>query len=147
MKEFKPKLFKWKKYHNRLILRKLKQQNYKHFFLYKGLLGFKALKSNIIKSNELKTIFLTMSKICGREYKIWLYCYPNISFTSKSISVRMGKGIGSLDNNWLFCIKKNTIFLEFHSKSKEFLLEGLKSSKKKIRIPCKIIELNFKWYI
>lgn len=147
MKEFKPKIIKWKKYHNRLILRKLKQTNNKHFYLYKGILGLKALESEVIKSNELKTVLTTMLKKCGRQYKIWTYCYPNISFTSKSISVRMGKGVGSLDSNWLFCIKKNTVFLEFSSKSVEFLKNGIKSCKKKLKISCKIIEKNKKWKI
>ena len=145
MKEYKPKIFKWKKLHNKLLKRKLKQKNYKHFYIYKGFLGLKALQSDVISSKELKTVFSTMLKKCGRQYKIWLYCYPNYSFTSKSISVRMGKGIGGLDSNWLYCIKKNTIFFEFSSKSLNFLKTGLKSCKKKLRISCRIIQKNSKW--
>lgn len=145
MKEFKPINYKWRKYHNRLILRKLKKKNYKHFFLYRGLLGLKALDSEIIKSNELKTVLTTMQKKCGRQYKVWIYCFPNISFTSKSVSVRMGKGIGSLDSNWLFAIKKNTVFLEFASKSKQFLKIGIQSCQKKLKINSRLIESNSKW--
>ena len=57
------------------------------------------------------------------------------------------KGVGNLDQNWLFCIKKNTIFLEFASKSDSFLLTGIKSIKKKLRISCFIVKRNLKWYI
>lgn len=145
MKEFKPLKYKWTKCHNKLITKKLVQENYTHYFLYKGLVGLKALQSEVISSKELKAIITALQKKCGRQFKIWIYCYPNVSLTSKSVSVRMGKGMGSLDSNWFFVIKKNTVFLEFSSKSLEFLLTGVKSCKNKIKIKSQIIQKITKW--
>jgi large subunit ribosomal protein L16 len=79
-----------------------------------------------------------LTKNCKRRYKLWLYCFPNISLTAKSISVRMGKGIGNIIN-WIYVIKKNNIFLEIYGWSNEILFFSLKKAKKKLKIFSKII--------
>ena len=143
MKDFKPKIFKYKKYHNNLIIKKLKKKEFKHFKLILGCIGLKALKSSVISSLQISVCIKYMVRNCKNKYKIWLYCFPNISLTAKSISVRMGKGIGSIIN-WIFVIKKNTIFLEIFGKSKDILLKSLKKCKKKIPLATKIIIDNYK---
>ena len=66
-----------------------------------------------------------------------------MSLTAKSISVRMGKGIGSIID-WIFIIKKNNIFLELRGKYKYILFRSLQNCKKKISFPTKIITENYK---
>jgi ribosomal protein L16/L10AE len=61
-----------------------------------------------------------------------------MSLTAKSISVRMGKGIGAIIE-WIFVIKKNNIFIELIGKYKHILFKSLKSCKKKLPFPTKII--------
>jgi ribosomal protein L16/L10AE len=54
----------------------------------------------------------------------------------------MGTGIGTIIN-WVFVIKKNSIFLEIIGKSDNILLNSLKRSKKKLSFLSKII-INYK---
>jgi len=121
-----------------MIINKLKKKEFKHFFLKKGIMGLKAISSNIIDSKQLVSFIKVLARNCKRQYKLWLYCIPNIAITAKSISVRMGKGIGNIIN-WIFIIKKNKIFLEIIGKSKIILLTSLKKAKKKLALNSKII--------
>jgi large subunit ribosomal protein L16 len=146
MKDFKPIFFKYKKYHNSMIIHKLWKKEFKHFKLFIGIIGLKALKSNIIDGAQIGACIKNIARDCKRKYKVWIYCYPNISLTAKSISVRMGKGIGSIIN-WIFVIKKNNIFIELIGKYKHVLFKSLRNCKKKISFSTKIILNNYikKW--
>jgi len=98
MKELKPLEFKYKKYHNYMVIKKLKKKGFKHFKLRKGLFGLKCLYGNKIDSKQILSFMKVIARSCKRKYKLWLYCFPNISLTAKSISVRMGKGVGGIIN-------------------------------------------------
>ncbi len=138
MKELKPQKHKYKKYHNFLIMNKLKKKEFKHFKLIKGFIGLKCLYGDKIDSKQILSFLKIITRYCKRKYKLWLYCFPNIALTAKSISVRMGKGVGTIIN-WIYIIKKNNIFVEILGKSKNILLLGLKKAKKKLKIFSKII--------
>lgn len=142
MKEFKPSELKYKKYHNNIIVNKLKKKEFKHFKLYRGMLGLKVLYSSVITFKQISSFIKVIAKHCKRQYKLWLYCFPNITLTAKSISVRMGTGIGAIIN-WIFVIKKNSIFLEIIGKSNNILLNSLKRSKKKLSFLSRIV-INYK---
>lgn len=143
MKDFNPIFFKFKKYHNYLIVHKLKKKEFKHFKLIIGNIGLKALKSYTINNAQLNSCIKTIIRECKRQYKLWLYCMPNVSLTSKSISVRMGTGIGAI-KDWVFVIKKNKIFIEVISKYKYGVFKGLKKCKKKLPFPTKIVTSEYK---
>lgn len=57
----------------------------------------------------------------------------------------MGKGVGVLQDDWIFVIKKNKIFLEIIKMPIKILKKGLLSAKKKLRIKSKIIRPVEKW--
>jgi len=111
MKDLKPLEFKYKKCHNFMIVKKLKKKEFKHFKLKRGLFGLKCLHSGIIDSKQILSFVKVIARCCKRRYKLWIYCFPNVSLTAKSISVRMGKGVGGIIN-WIFVVKKNNIFIE-----------------------------------
>ena len=146
MKDFKKNFFKYKKYHIIFIIKKLKKKEFKHFKLMLGVMGLKALRSNIINGAQISACIKSIARDCKRKYKIWIYCFPNVSLTAKSISVRMGKGIGGIID-WIFVIKKNNIFLELIVKHKYLLFKSLKNCKKKLPFSTKIIMGNYlkKW--
>lgn len=62
MKNLKPLTFKWKKIHNKIIKKKIKTKNFKHFLLQKNVLGLKSLEANIIKSCEIKILLNLIKK-------------------------------------------------------------------------------------
>ena len=146
MKDFKPIFFKYKKYHNFMIVHKLKKKEFKHFKLFVGIMGLKALKANIINGAQINACIKNIARDCKRKYKVWIYCFPNISLTAKSISVRMGKGVGGIIN-WIFVIKKNNIFIELIGKYRYVIFKSLRNCKKKIPFSTKIIFDNYtkKW--
>ena len=146
MKDFSPNFFKYKKYHNHMIVHKLKKKEFKHFKLILGIIGLKSLKSNIINGSQISACIKSIARDCKRKYKIWIYCFPNVSLTAKSISVRMGKGLGGIID-WVFVIKKNNIFIELIGKYKYVLFKSLKNCKKKLPFSTKIIMGNYlkKW--
>ncbi len=149
MQEFRPAKFKYKKYHNFLIFKKLKKREFQHFKLLKGVIGLKILYSNSINSKQIHSFIKLIKRYCKKQYTLLLYCFPNISITGKSISVRMGKGIGSI-LDWIFIIKKNSVFFEIAGKLTPSLLIILKKSKNKLPFLSKIIvkkkKHRNKWY-
>lgn len=146
MKDFKPLFFKYKKYHNYMIMDKLKKKEFKHFKLILGEMGIKALKASKINGIQLNACIKIITRDCKRKYKLWIYCFPNMSLTAKSISVRMGTGVGSI-YDWIFIIKKNNIFMELLGRYNFYLLKAFKNCKKKLAFPTKIILKNYvkKW--
>ena len=146
MKDFKPIFFKYKKYHNFMIVHKLKKKEFKNFKLFLGVMGLKALRASTINGAQINACIKNIARDCKRKYKVWIYCFPNISLTAKSISVRMGKGIGGIIN-WIFVIKKNNIFIELIGKYKHVIFKSLRNCKKKIPFSTKIIFDNYikKW--
>jgi len=109
-------------------------------------MGIKALEASIINESQITACVKNIVRDCKRKYKIWIYCFPNISITAKSISVRMGTGIGNIID-WIFIIKKNNVFIELIGKYKYALFKSLKNCKKKISFSTKIILNNYikKW--
>lgn len=138
---FVPIEWKYRKFHNNIIMNKLKKKETKHFLLKKGNLGLKSLYSDIIDSKQLLSCLKILTRICKKEFKFWFYCFPNISITGKGISVRMGTGIGAIIN-WIYIIKKNAIFLELVAFSHDLVLFALKKARRKLKIENKIIKKN-----
>jgi len=70
MKNFKPNFFKYKKYHNHLIVNKLKKKEFKHFKLIIGIIGIKALASSTINESQITACIKNIARDCKRKYKI-----------------------------------------------------------------------------
>ena len=70
MKDFKPIFFKYKKYHNFMIVQKLKKKEFKHFRLFIGIMGLKTLKANVINGAQISACIKNIARDCKRKYKI-----------------------------------------------------------------------------
>lgn len=70
MKEFKPIKFKYKKYHNFLIFRKLRKKEFRHFKLLRGDIGLKVLSASVLNSKQLSSFMKLLLRFCKKEYKI-----------------------------------------------------------------------------
>ena len=78
MKDFSPNFFKYKKYHNSMIVHKLKKKEFKHFKLFIGVIGLKAIKSSIINGAQISACIKNIARDYKRKYKIWIYCFQNV---------------------------------------------------------------------
>jgi len=70
MKDFSPNFFKYKKYHNHMIVHKLKKKEFKHFKLIIGVIGLKSLRSDIINGSQISACIKSIARDCKRKYKI-----------------------------------------------------------------------------
>lgn len=76
-----------------------------------GLIGLKALQYNFITKNQIESARKVISKHTKRNCKVWIKLNKAIPTTKKSISARMGKGIGKV-NKYIYIIKKGMIVFE-----------------------------------
>ena len=70
MNNFQPNFFRYKKYHNHMIVNKLKKKEFKHFKLMLGIMGLKALRSNKITGAQISACIKNIARDCKRKYKL-----------------------------------------------------------------------------
>ena len=70
MNEFKPNFFRYRKYHNNMIVKKLKKKEFKHFKLVLGSMGLKALRGDTINGAQISACIKSIARDCKRKYKI-----------------------------------------------------------------------------
>lgn len=136
---FMPLEWKYRKFHNNIIVNKLKKQQTKYALFKKGQLGLQSKESCPIDSKQLLSCLRILTRICKKSFRFWFYCFPNISITAKGISVRMGTGIGPI-KNWIYIIKKNALFLELSAESFDLVFFALKKARKRLKLKNKIIQ-------
>lgn len=105
-----------------------------------GIIGLKIMKMGKISKNQVESARKVIVKHTKRNCKIWIRLDSSIPLTKKSISSRMGKGIGKFYKS-IFLVKKGAIIFEvFFSLilSKHFLKIVLRKSAQKIPLSIKI---------
>lgn len=80
-------------------------------FIKEGLIGLKALSYSFITKNQIESTRKVINKYTKRNCKVWIKLNKPRPITKKSISVRMGKGIGKL-NKYIYIIKKGMVIFE-----------------------------------
>jgi len=66
--KFIPLFFKYKKYHNYMIINKLKKKEFKNFKLILGYYGLKAMISSEITGRQINACIRIITRICKRNY-------------------------------------------------------------------------------
>jgi large subunit ribosomal protein L16 len=90
---------------------KLTRFEYKTNKLQFGIIGLKAVESGSISSKQIEAARQAISRKIKRNGRIWIRIFPDISVTSKSIALRMGKGKGSIDH-WIAKVACGRILFE-----------------------------------
>ena len=111
------KIYKKKKFLNTLS-KFLSCINYSYF-------GIKSSSSGILTIKQIETIRRIFVRITKRTGKLFIRVFFNHPLTSKPISSRMGKGIGSI-KKWISYVKKGHIFLEIIGISKKMAIKFFK---------------------
>nr|YP_010241699.1 ribosomal protein L16 [Rhizosolenia setigera]QTI82387.1 ribosomal protein L16 [Rhizosolenia setigera]WAQ69950.1 ribosomal protein L16 [Rhizosolenia setigera]WAQ69986.1 ribosomal protein L16 [Rhizosolenia setigera]WAQ70022.1 ribosomal protein L16 [Rhizosolenia setigera]WAQ70058.1 ribosomal protein L16 [Rhizosolenia setigera] len=103
-----------------------------------GSFGLKAIKSGLIKANQLEATRQVIRRKLKRKGKLWIKIFPYTPMTSKSVGVRMGKGKGSI-NYWCYKVKTGTILFEICGVTKTLALNALLSGSHKLPVKTKLV--------
>jgi large subunit ribosomal protein L16 len=137
--EWKPKKVKYKRLHKGKIY-PLTYRKQKASLAF-GHYGLKVLKNARLNAKQLEASRRILSRAIRKKEKMWIRCMPNISFTTKPLGIRMGKGKGLVDekNNWVYRLKGGTILFEVGFMSKSKAKGFITKAAKKLPVPSVIV--------
>jgi large subunit ribosomal protein L16 len=137
--DWKPRRVKFKRLHKgRLYPITYSKSTTKICFGYYGL---KILKDARFTSKQLEASRRMISRSLRKKQKMWIRCIPNISFTTKPLGIRMGKGKGTVDDKtgWVYKLQTGKILFEVGLLKKEKAKKLLLAASKKLPVPSVII--------
>ncbi|UCC95433.1 MAG: 50S ribosomal protein L16 [Candidatus Omnitrophota bacterium] len=76
-----------------------------------GEYGVKALQSGWLKSTQLETARVILTRRLRRGGKLWIRIFPDKPVTKKPAETRMGKGKGEVES-WVAVIKRGKVIFE-----------------------------------
>lgn len=94
MNKFLPKSYKYKKIRKRVRINPL--SDFRTSILKTAQFGLKVLDNGIISSVVLEAARRSITRKLKRLGNLKINGFPNVPITSKSLGVRMGKGVGSI---------------------------------------------------
>ena len=106
--------------------------------LHRGEYGIVALEPAWIKSNQIESARVAITRHLRREGKVWIDMFPDKPVTSKPIGVRMGSGKGAVEY-WVAVVKPGRVLFEVGGVPEEKAKEALRLASHKLPIRCKIV--------
>ena len=103
-----------------------------------GEYGIVAMEPGWIKSNQIEAARIAMTRYVKRTGKVWIKIFPDKSYTSKPIGVRMGKGKGNVEG-WVAVVKPGRVMFELAGVPEETAREALRLATHKLPVKCKIV--------
>lgn len=96
MNNFFPKNYKYKKIRKRVTASKSNEHRTSVLKTYD--FGLKVLKNTLISSTVLEAARRSITRKLKRIGKLKINGFPSVPVTSKSVGIRMGKGVGSISS-------------------------------------------------
>lgn len=87
-----------------------------------------------IKSNQIESARIAMTRYIKRGGKVWINIFPHKSVTKKPAETRMGSGKGSPEF-WVAVVKPGRVLFEMKGVSEELAREAMRLAAHKL--PCK----------
>ena len=103
-----------------------------------GEFGLVAAEPCWIRSNQIEAARIAMTRHTKRGGKVWIKIFPDKSYTSKPIGVRMGKGKGNVEG-WVAVVKPGRVMFELAGVPEETAREALRLATHKLPVKCKIV--------
>ena len=103
-----------------------------------GSYGLVAMEPAWITSNQIEAARIAMTRYVKRTGKVWIKIFPDKSYTSKPIGVRMGKGKGNVEG-WVAVVKPGRVMFELAGVPEETAREALRLATHKLPVKCKIV--------
>ena len=103
-----------------------------------GDIGLKALEHGKLTSQQIEAARIAMMRHIRRGGKVWIRVFPDHSYTSKPLEVRMGKGKGA-PAGWYAPVRPGRILYEIKGVSLELAKEALTRAAHKLPIKTHIV--------
>lgn len=130
-----PKRVKYRKVHRGRMKGKALRGNKVTY----GEYGLQALEPAWIKSNQIESARVAMTRYCKRFGKVWIKIFPDKPVTSKPLGTRMGKGKGAPEY-WVAVVKPGKVMFELAGVSEEIAREAMRLAANKLPIKCKFVK-------
>lgn len=103
-----------------------------------GDIGLKAMEHGKLTNQQIEAARIAMMRHIRRGGKVWIRIFPDHSYTSKPLEVRMGKGKGA-PAGWYAPVKPGRILYELKGVSLEMAKEALTRAAHKLPIKTSIV--------
>jgi large subunit ribosomal protein L16 len=103
-----------------------------------GEYGLQALESSWISNRQIEAARVAMTRYMKRGGKVWIRIFPQKSYTSKGVGVRMGNGKGA-PSGWVAVVKREKVMFEVAGVPEEVAKEALRLASNKLPVRTKII--------
>jgi ribosomal protein L16, bacterial/organelle len=103
-----------------------------------GDIGLKAMEHGKLTNQQIEAARIAMMRHIKRGGKVWIRIFPDHSYTSKPLEVRMGSGKGA-PAGWYAPVKPGRILYEIKGVSLELAREALVRAQHKLPIKTHIV--------
>ncbi|KER92295.1 50S ribosomal protein L16 [Oenococcus oeni] len=103
-----------------------------------GDYGLQSLENNWITNRQIEAARIAITRYMKRGGKVWIKIFPQKSYTSKGVGVRMGNGKGAPEG-WVAPTKRGTIMFEVGGVSESVAKEALRLAMHKLPVKAKIV--------
>ena len=103
-----------------------------------GEFGIVAAEAAWIRSNQIESARVAMTRYIKRGGKVWIKIFPDKPVTTKPAETRMGSGKGSPEY-WVAVVKPGRVMFELAGVPEETAREALRLAMHKLPLKCKIV--------
>ncbi len=103
-----------------------------------GEYGIVAMEPCWIKSNQIESARVAMTRHIKRGGKVWIKIFPDKPVTAKPAETRMGSGKGSPEY-WVAVVKPGRVMFEIAGIEEDVAREALRLAVHKLPCKCKIV--------
>ena len=104
-----------------------------------GEYGIVALEPAWIKSNQIESARIAMTRYIKRGGQVWIKIFPDKSVTEKPAETRMGSGKGSPEY-WVAVVKPGRVMFEIGGVTEEEAREAIRLAGHKLPIKTKFVK-------
>ena len=103
-----------------------------------GEFGLVAMEPSWIKSNQIESARIAMTRYIKRGGQVWIKIFPDKPVTEKPAETRMGSGKGSPEY-WVAVVKPGRVLFEMSEVEESLAREALRLASHKLPIKTKFI--------
>ena len=103
-----------------------------------GEFGIVATEPCWIRSNQIETARVAMTRHVKRGGKVWIKIFPDKPVTAKPAETRMGSGKGALEY-WVAVVKPGRVLFEIAGVPEDTAREALRLASHKLPCKCKVV--------
>jgi large subunit ribosomal protein L16 len=129
-----PKRVKYRKHMRGKNKGNASRRNYVAF----GEYGLQSLEPHWITGRQIEAGRVAATHFLKREGKVYIRIFPDHSYTSKPLEVRMGKGKAEVEG-WVAVVKPGTVLYEIGGVEEEVAKEALLRVAHKMPVKCRFV--------